>query len=173
MILSMVARASLFINNPAKVPARVLKLVEWVIFKMGVLGSKLPACFLGRARRTGLAQCSLPLLCGLRAIALEQGLLCPPLKDSGCGFACQHKKKKSSEIFYCPRSQLTLLSLFSTSLLTMLPDSSFPFNFYLFIFLVQIALQEGACEIQYVYDNCYLSCSQLRSHRVIQGKQTA
>lgn len=51
----MVARASLFINNPAKVPARVLKLVEWVIFKMGVLGSKLPACFLGRARRTGLA----------------------------------------------------------------------------------------------------------------------
>lgn len=43
---------------------------------------------LSRARGKGLAQCSLPLLSGLRATIVERGLPCGYLEDSDGRFPC-------------------------------------------------------------------------------------
>uniref|UniRef100_A0A0V0H3U6 Putative ovule protein n=1 Tax=Solanum chacoense TaxID=4108 RepID=A0A0V0H3U6_SOLCH len=48
---------------------------------------------LGQARHTGLVYCSLPLLCGLRAIAYERNSACAHPKSSGCGLSLISKER--------------------------------------------------------------------------------
>lgn len=46
------------------------------------------------------------LLCGLRAITLEQGLPCAHLKGSGCEFPCQLKKQFDLSLATNPGNKL-------------------------------------------------------------------